>query len=383
MRVVHLNSMLKGGGTDEQCLALTRGLLQLEQAVWLAGLDGRPLISAAQSLGIPLHTTPVEGPLKLRLILSVARFLRREQIQILHAHHGRDYWPAVLAARLSGVKTKVVISRHLAKSPGSALSRGWLLSQCDALVAVSEFTAHVLREGHYEPDSPEPERHARPPMRGDHAKIHVVPCGIDTDQFQPGDGSRLRHEWGLLPEHYAFAVVGGYDHPRGKGQREFLAVAARIHQDIPQARFLIVGRGTLEPVLMDDIQRLGLAGKAWLTPYCTDMPQAMNALDCLVHPAIGTEAFGLVVLEAFACGKPVIAAALDGIPEAFAAGNHGTLVRPESPEELAQAMIWWANQQPKDLAGRRELHQRIAIGYSYQMAARKLLQVYRTIQSEL
>ena len=64
-----------------------------------------------------------------------------------------------------------------------------------------------------------------------------------------------------------FAVVGGYDLPRGKGQREFLAAAARIHQKIPQARFLIIGRGSMAEMLRADIARLGLTGKAWLTPY--------------------------------------------------------------------------------------------------------------------
>ena len=96
-------------------------------------------------------------------------------------------------------------------------------------------------------------------------------------------------------------------------------------------------------VLNADIERLGLKGKAWLTPYFTDMPMVMNAIDCLVHSQIGTEAFGLVVCEAYACGKPVIASALDGIPDSLAAGNYGQLVKPESKvDELAVAMRDWA-----------------------------------------
>jgi hypothetical protein len=52
------------------------------------------------------------------------------------------------------------------------------------LIAVSEFVAKVLREGVYEPDSPEAERRARPPLRGDHGKIRVIYGGIDTAKFR-------------------------------------------------------------------------------------------------------------------------------------------------------------------------------------------------------
>ena len=72
----------------------------------------------------------------------------------------------------------------------------------------------------------------------------------------------------------------------------------------------------------------------------------MNALDCLVHPQVGTEAFGAVLLEAFACGKPVIASALDGITEAFAAGQQGRLVQPEKVKELAAALAIQAKVSP-------------------------------------
>ena len=98
-------------------------------------------------------------------------------------------------------------------------------------------------------------------------KIHVIYGGIDTGRFRPRDAAETRRELGLAPEHFGFAVAGGYDLPRGKGQREFLMAAARMHGKIPQARFLIIGRGSMAEVLRADIARLGLGGKAWLTPY--------------------------------------------------------------------------------------------------------------------
>src|SRR5437016_1032910 len=155
--------MLRGGGTDDRSVRIAHALGRLGHQVWIGGPAGREFSQIAQHLGVPFHALPL-GPLKLPLIVSAAKFLRREQIEIIHARHGRDYWPAVLAARLSGARPKIVLSRHLAKSPGSWLSRRFLLSQCDAMVAVSHFVAKVLREGHADPGADNPERHYRPPM---------------------------------------------------------------------------------------------------------------------------------------------------------------------------------------------------------------------------
>ena len=379
--VVHLNSMLSGGGTDDQCVKLAHGLRQLGHRVWLAGPDGREFTRVARELGVPFHVTPPEGPLKLRFILSVARLVRRERIQIVHGHHGRDLWPAILAARLSGQRPRIVLTRHLAKSPSSWFSRRYLLGQCDALIAVSQFVAKVLREGVYEPDSPEAERRARPPLLGDCSKIHVIHGGIDTDRFRPLDAPAQRQEWGLAPEHIAFGVVGAYPLPRGKGQREFLLAAARVSAQVPQARFLIIGRGDMDTVLRADIERLGLAGKAWLTPYCRDMTAAMNALDCLVHPQVGTEAFPGVVLEAFACGKPVIASALDGIPEGFAVGGCGRLVSPEDISALAAAILEQARQPALTRDQRQALHQRVAANHSLPAWAKKVSALYQQLEA--
>jgi glycosyltransferase involved in cell wall biosynthesis len=378
LRIVHLDSLLTGGGTDDQCVKLAVQLHHLGQQVVIAGPAGRPFVPRIAEFGAPFFDTGSRAN-QLQFILRAAQFIRREKAQIVHGHHGRDLWPTIFAARLAGTKPTIVLTRHMAKSPSSPASRRFLLGQCDAVIAVSEFVAKVLREGVYEPQSPEPERRARPPLRGNHAKIHVIQGGIDAAQFHPADGTDKRRELGLQPGDYAFAVVGGYDLPRGKGQREFLAAAARLQQNIPQARFLIVGRGSMAKVLQDDIARLGLAGKAWLTGQASDMPQVMNAIDCLVHPQIGTEALGLVVCEAHACGKPVIASALDGIPEAFAAGHYGRLVPGEDVGALAAAMAVQALEPRLDPTQAEELHRRVAHAFSLEQMGAKVLRLYRDL----
>ncbi|HWQ92589.1 MAG TPA: glycosyltransferase [Clostridia bacterium] len=382
LRVLHLNSLLTGGGTDDQCVKVTHGLRQLGVEASLAGPEGRDYTTIARDLGIPFYVTPREGPLKLRFIIESARWIRRLKIHIVHGHHGRDIWPTLLAARLSGTQPKIVLTRHMAKSPSSWLSRRFLLGRCDAIIAVSRFVAEVLCEGHYEPGSPERERHARPPLRGDYSRIRVLQGGIDTSRFRPFDAAAQRREWGLGPGDYAFGVVGGYDLPRGKGQREFLRAAARIQAQVPAARFLIIGRGNLEDRLRGDIRELGLEGKAWLTPYSRNVPAAMNAIDCLVHPQVGTEALGMVVLEAFACGKPVIASALDGIPEAFDVAKLGQLVPPENVEALAEAMQAWAGQPAPSPERQAEMHARVERDFSLAAAVGRVNTLYEQLMRD-
>ena len=379
LRIAHLNSLLTGGGTDDQCVKLAHGLAQLGPKVWVLGPDGREFSKVIRELKVPFEATPPEGPLKSRFILSAARHIRHLRIEIVHAHHGRDLWPCILAARLSGRRPRIVVTRHLAKSPSSWFSRSFLLGQCDAVIAVSEFVAKVLREGVYEPNSPEPERRARPPLRGEHSKIRVIHGGIDTKRFKPAETSELRRTWNLSSEHYVFGAVGGYDLPRGKGQREFLRAAAQVKDKLPHARFLIIGRGNLREILQQDIAQLGLAGRAMLTPYCRDMPEAMNALDCLVHAQVGTDAFPGVILEAFACGKPVIASALDGIPEGFAIGQEGRLVPPEDIPALAAALVEQAKRPPLVMDERLVLHSRVANECSLEQYSRKVLDLYRQL----
>ena len=379
LRILQVNSRLMGGGTDDQCVKLAYGLHELGHHVWIAGPNGREFSSVLRELRVPFEATPPEGLLKLRFVLAAAKIIRSQQIQIVHGHHGRDLWPTILAAKMSGCRPKVVLTRHLAKSPSSWFSRRFLLSQCDELIAVSGFVAKVLREGVYEPNSPEPERRARPPLKGDHSKIHVLYGGIDTDRFRPRDATAQRQTWGLAPADFAFGFAGGYDRPRGKGQREFLQAAAQIHEKIPHARFLIIGRGNLKDELEKEIIRLGLTGKAWLTPYCHDMPLAMNALNCVVHAQVGTEAFGLVVIEAFACGRPVIATTLDGIPEAFAVGQCGMLVPPEDVGTLAGALVEQSRRRGLTSEERQALHERVASEFSLGACARRVAERYEQL----
>lgn len=377
-RVVMLNSRLRGGGTDTQCLALAHGLCAQGWEVQMAGPEAANLSSKAPSL----QSLPKFRPLQ---VLGLAGILRRSRARIVHAHHGDDYWTALLAARLVQPKPLVVFSRHLAKSPRSPLSRKHLFARADAVIAVSRFVAEVLTRGHRDPASPVAERHHRPPCRIDPRKLHVIHTGIDTKVLRPRDRAfteAARRTLGLAAGETVFGVVGGFDLPVGKGQRVFLRAARDVVRRLPKSKFLLAGTGTMADVLAEDIRHHGLAGRALLIGHHADPVALHHALDILVHPQIATEAFPSVVLEAHACGRPVIASRLDGIPEAWGLAGLGHLVPANDPGELAATMIGQAEHPALTEPERATAHACVEKEASLPVQARQVADLYRRLMAK-
>jgi len=331
LRIVQLNSVFMGGGIDNQTLELSAGLRDLGIEVTLVVAAGSRWENRAHDLGVPTVTFSPRSPLKWRTITAVQAAVRQTRADILHIHQGRDYWPGILGAWLAFAGTRVVITRHLMTRP-RGFSRRFLLRAAH-VIAVSRAVEGVLRAE----------------LRGDPDRIFQAHCGFDLSRYESGRTAtaltvRVQHGW--APEHVVFGVVGMYDLPRGKGQLEFLEAVAQMRTRHPFARFVLIGQGSMRALIEERIAKMRLGNVVRLIPFTDDIIPLHGALDVLVHPAVGTEAFGLVVLEAFASGKPVIASDIDGIPELVVPGENGFLVPRADVSALAAAMTKLAGDAP-------------------------------------
>ena len=174
-------------------------------------------------------------------------------------------------------------------------------------------------------------------------KIRHIPHGVDTDRFRPeGNGSVVRRELGIPPDAPLIGTVGRLQ--PWKGHRYFLEAARAILEARPAARFLVVGDITsaADRAYRDEVQRLsdhlGLRGRCLFVGTRTDIPDVMRALDVFLLSSV-REPFGWVLLEAQACGTPVVSFAVDGTPEALEDGTTGLLVPPRDSAALAQAAL--------------------------------------------
>ena len=169
--------------------------------------------------------------------------------------------------------------------------------------------------------------------------LEEIPNGVDASRFHPGvDSERLYAHYGLEHTDRVILFVGALDSAHYfKGIQVLLQALA--HLPDKGTKLLVVGDGNLRPTYQKQAAGLGLSDRVIFCGYVPDKDLASHytLCDLLVLPSTTMgEAFGVVLLEAMACGKPVIASNLPGVRSVISNGEDGLLVRPGDAADLAE-----------------------------------------------
>jgi glycosyltransferase involved in cell wall biosynthesis len=278
--------------------------------------------------------------------LRLARLLRAERIDVVHAHKGGGRTLALLA-RLFRADPPLVVNRGVSfplSLAGRWLDRSRLVAR---IVAVCEaIKADLVRQGI--PAS----------------KIDVVYSGTDTERFDPArvDGSRVRAELGLAPDAPLLTQIGVRE---PKGNDDVLRAYARVHAARPDAHLLLVGaRPEKRRPLETLAAALGLGAAVTLWGYRDDIPEILAASAVAIDGSYAGLGITGTLRESLAMETPVVATALAGNPELVRHGETGLLVPPRDPAALAAAVLrlvadpQWAKALGR--AGRRWVTERFA-----------------------
>jgi glycosyltransferase involved in cell wall biosynthesis len=258
----------------------------------------------------------------LRRVVALARVFRRERASLVHAQSPWSYRAAGLAARLTG--TKRVCHLHF---PLTTATLDWSVQfGVDAVVTCYEQLARELTASSSKP---------RP------YRLVAIPNTVDITRFTTfsGDDVSARERWRSGADQVV-VIVGHLSEV--KGYPAFLEAAAQIKARLPRCRFLAVGGETLTPgygaILKAMTARLELGDAVQFLGWRDDVPEIFRAADVMVLPSL-EEGMPLVVLEAMACGLPVVATHVNGIPEEVVDGETGLLVAPKDADGLAQNIL--------------------------------------------
>ena len=171
----------------------------------------------------------------------------------------------------------------------------------------------------------------------------IIANGVDLEKFSTASHSTdIRTEYGIPADAPLVGMVGKVT--RWKGQLVFARAAKEILDAIPDSYFLAVG-GVFddERYYMDNFRneviRLGIQHRFMIRDYRPDVANVLKAFDVFVLPSTLPEPFGLVVVEAMASGKAIVASAHGGPAEMIVDGESGLLVKPADPDALAQGVV--------------------------------------------
>ena len=303
-----------------------------------------PLQEMVKDLGVPLKTVAsLDARFTWRVdalarycksFLGVIRELRQRVVadkpDLLHANSIRS--GLVATAATCGLGTKVVWHLHdlLPRHPLSTAIRTFAsLSTRTRVIAVSEAVAKnflgrcasVLKH-----------------------RVSVILNSIDLEKFQLDETAKraLRRELRFRETDLAIGIVGQLT-PR-KGQLQLLSAFGRALKEVPNSVLLIVGAPLFNrdheylELLKRTVAELGIGNKVRLLGARDDIAAIMQGLDLLVVNS-SAEPFGLVILEAMACGTAVLATAVDGIPEIVKHGDNGWSVPPLDEAALTEAIV--------------------------------------------
>lgn len=208
-------------------------------------------------------------------------------------------------------------------------------------------------------------------------KTRVVSAGIGTELFTPGDGAEMRRGLGVGANDPVLLTVGRLD--LRKGYNLVIGALPILRAEFPGIRYVIVGEGPERERLQALAREKGVGDRVRFAGFQPDeqLPAYYRACDVFVMPnrAIGVhdvEGFGLVFLEANACGKPVVGGRSGGAAEAVLHGATGFLVEPDDLEGLVRTLETLL----RDSALRREMglagHRRAVEEFSNRGQAAKM-----------
>jgi glycosyltransferase involved in cell wall biosynthesis len=317
MKILHVITSLARGGAENHLLLLGAGQAAAGNQVAVAGLkepsDLAPAFSAAgvgpHALGLRFYGDP--WPV-LRLRALIGAF----GPDIVHAHLP----PAELYVRLAlaGRTEPLVITRHnderFASVAGQRRLSRWCAGRAARVICISDAVRRWTTE---DPAGPRLAAARCTVIRYglDHGPVLAAAPAADLAGEGPLVGTLAR----LVPQ---------------KGLDVLLEAFARIP---PPARLVIAGSGPLREALQARAARPDLAGRVRLLGPRADAAAVMAALDLFVLPS-RWEGFGLVLLEAMAAGRPIVASRVSAIPEVVQDGTTALLVPPDDPAALAGAM---------------------------------------------
>lgn len=339
MRILHINSAKNFGGGEKHFADLCRGLNENENEIFAALRRENNWQNRLNFLPDEnIFHIPMRNSLDIFSAGKLAKIMRENKIEIIHAHLARDYPIAAVAKRFYP-KANLIFTRHVL-FPMKSIHKFTLGNVSKAIAVSTAVEANLQKTFPKE-------------------KIVCIPNGIKIGKFADINREELRKDfrfrYNISFDAKLIGTVG--ELKKLKGQEDFVLAANEIVKKIPDAHFIIVGKdNSFDQSFRRKLKRLvkvfDLEEKFTFLDWIEDTAPLLSALDLFVSPS-HSESFGLATLEAMASRTAIISTETEGAKELLENDFSGKLVPIENPVELAKAVcIVLEDSEKSDLFGK-------------------------------
>jgi sugar transferase (PEP-CTERM/EpsH1 system associated) len=263
----------------------------------------------------------------LQLPRRIAQKAREHEVHILHARGWPTLVETALAARIAGIRRTVYgfHGKTIEDLQGWTLKRRllqrWLIRSYDEVVTLNSIMLTDLAKN----------------LGLRESRIRVIANGVDVEAFRPLDRrALLRAEFGIPQDRFAIGNVARLDPV--KNHETILRALGHLCDQGECPYLVLVGEGPHRAALEHEITQRGLKAHVRLFGYSENIPELLNCMDLYVQSSL-YEGFSNTIIEAMACGLPVIATDVGGTADLFNDGQQGWLFTREDDETLAALVL--------------------------------------------
>jgi glycosyltransferase involved in cell wall biosynthesis len=332
--ILYVIENIEFGGGERVFSQIIRGLDKERFGVFVASNPGGIFEKKLTEVGIKINPVRMTNRYNLGIISRLKKIMKTKDVRIVHSQGGRADFFARIAARISNVP--IIISSMamlvegydvstLRKSLYVLIDR-WTERWVNKFIVLSEAMRRSLIE-----------RHKIPPEN-----IVKIYNGIEIEEYNPdlkelkNKKLEVRRELGLKNDVSVIGAIGRLVWQ--KGFEYLIRAAPEVLKKCPEARFLIVGEGPLKNKLILTSEKLNVADRIIFTGLRSDIKEILASIDVLAMPSL-LEGLPMVLLEAMAMAKPIVATRIDGITEVLENNKTGLLVPAKNSNALAEALV--------------------------------------------
>jgi glycosyltransferase involved in cell wall biosynthesis len=319
LRIVHTESSCGWGGQELRILSEAQGLIERGHDVRVAAPAESRIYAEAQRRAVPAHALPIARK-GVGGFVAVRRLLAGLRADVVNAHSSTDSWLAALALATLRGAPPLVRTRHISASiPRNPGSR-WLYGSA---------TAHVVTTGERLREQVMRETGLAP------GRVSSIPTGVDLARFVPGDRAAARRRLDLPQDAFVVGIVATLRSWKGHRHLVDAVAAARARRWM----LAMVGDGPGAENLRAQVAALGLEAQVCMPGNQEDVVPWLQAFDVFALPSYANEGVPQAIMQAMACGVPVVSTAVGAIGELVRDGDTGLLVPPQDAGALHEALV--------------------------------------------